>query len=43
VDDSDPVMRSHYQFQIRTFWVGLLYLVSATLLCMVLIGFPLLA
>src|SRR3954466_14949913 len=43
VDDSDPVMRSHYQFQIRTFWIGLLYLAIGTPLCMVLIGFPLLA
>src|SRR5437660_8644927 len=25
VDDADPVLRSHYQFQIRTFWIGLLY------------------
>jgi uncharacterized membrane protein len=43
VDDPDPVLRSHYQFQIRTFWVGLLYLVIGTLLCMVLIGFLILA
>src|ERR1039458_841677 len=26
VHDTDPVLRSHYQFQIRTFWIGLLYL-----------------
>jgi uncharacterized membrane protein len=25
VDDTDPVLRSHYQFQIRTFWIGLLW------------------
>ena len=43
VDDPDAVMRSHYQFQIRTFWVGLLYLAIGTPLCMVLIGFPILA
>ena len=43
VDDMDPVLRSHYQFQIRTFWVGLLYLVIGTLLCLVLIGFLILA
>src|SRR5205823_9746562 len=24
VDEADPVLRSHYQFQIRTFWIGLL-------------------
>jgi uncharacterized membrane protein len=42
VDDTDPVLRSHYQFQIRTFWVGLLYLVIGFPLCLVLIGFPVL-
>ena len=42
-DDADPVLRSHYQFQIRTFWVGLLYLTIGTLLCMVLVGFLILA
>ena len=25
--DTGPPLRSHYQFQIRTFWIGLLYLV----------------
>src|SRR3954468_18335567 len=43
VDDRDPVLRSHYQFQIRTFWVGLLYLTIGTLLCVVLVGFLILA
>jgi uncharacterized membrane protein len=43
VDDTDPVLRSHYQFQIRTFWVGLLYLTIGTLLCVVLVGFLVLA
>jgi uncharacterized membrane protein len=42
VDDTDPVLRSHYQFQIRTFWIGLLYLTVGTLLSIVLIGIPLL-
>ena len=42
LDDSDPVPRSHYQFQIRTFWIGLLYIAISFPLCMVLIGFPLL-
>ena len=41
-DDPDPVLRSHYQFQIRTFWIGLLYIVIGTPLCMVLIGIPIL-
>ena len=43
VDDTDPVLRSHYRFQIRTFWIGLLYLAIGIPLCVVLIGFPILA
>jgi uncharacterized membrane protein len=43
VDDTDPVLRSHYRFQIRTFWIGLLYLAIGFPLCLVLIGFPILA
>jgi uncharacterized membrane protein len=39
VHDADPVLRSHYQFQIRTFWIGLLYLAIGFLLCIVLVGF----
>jgi uncharacterized membrane protein len=35
---ADDVLRSHYRFQIRTFWVGLLYLAFGTLLAYVLIG-----
>jgi uncharacterized membrane protein len=42
VEDTDPVLRSHYQFQIRTFWIGLLYLAIGIPLSVVLIGFPLL-
>src|SRR5262249_56540757 len=42
VDDADPVPRSHYQFQIRTFWIGLLYLATGTLLSIILIGIPIL-
>ena len=43
VDDPDPVLRSHYRFQIRTFWIGLLYLAIGVPLCLVLIGIPILA
>src|SRR5215470_11347039 len=43
VDDTDPVLRSHYQFQIRTFWIGLLYLAIGIPLCIVMIGIPILA
>ncbi|MCU7958888.1 MAG: hypothetical protein KZQ58_02605 [gamma proteobacterium symbiont of Bathyaustriella thionipta] len=35
-------LQSHYQFQIRTFWIGLLYLVTGFLLAIVLIGYLLL-
>ena len=42
VDDADPVLRSHYQFQIRTFWIGLLYLAIGIPLSIVLIGVPIL-
>jgi uncharacterized membrane protein len=42
VDDADPVLRSHYQFQIRTFWIGLLYFAIGFPLCLVMIGFPIL-
>jgi uncharacterized membrane protein len=38
----DPVLNSHYQFQIRTFWIGLLYVVVGTVLTFVLIGFAIL-
>jgi uncharacterized membrane protein len=42
VDDSDPMLRSHYQFQIRTFWIGLLYLAIGFPLCLLLVGIPIL-
>jgi uncharacterized membrane protein len=40
VDDSDPVLRAHYRFQIRTFWIGLLYLAIGIPLCLALVGIP---
>jgi uncharacterized membrane protein len=43
VDDADPMLRSHYRFQIRTFWIGLLYLAIGIPLCVVLIGMPIVA
>jgi len=43
VHDTDAVLRSHYQFQIRTFWIGLLYFAIGVPLCLVLIGIPVLA
>ena len=38
-DTAPEWLRSHYTFQIRTFWIGLLYAVVAGLLCFVFIGF----
>jgi uncharacterized membrane protein len=43
IDDADPVQRSRYQFLIRTFWIGLLYLTIGIPLSLVLIGLPILA
>ncbi|SDN99227.1 hypothetical protein [Afipia sp. GAS231] len=42
VEDADPVLRSHYQFQIRTFWIGFLYITIGFALSLVLIGIPIL-
>jgi uncharacterized membrane protein len=38
VGDADPMLKTHYQFQIRTFWIGLLYFVVGVVLTFVLIG-----
>ena len=35
----DAMLESHYDFQIRTFWIGVLYIVVGTVLHGVLIGF----
>jgi uncharacterized membrane protein len=42
IADADPVLRSHFRFQIRTFWIGLLYLTIGFPLSAVLIGIPVL-
>lgn len=39
IADADPLLRTHYQFQIRTFWIGILYLAIGTVLLFVVIGF----
>lgn len=36
--DAPEWLRSHYQFQIRTFWMGCLWILVASLLSMVLVG-----
>ena len=39
IADADPMLRTHYQFQIRTFWIGILYLAIGTVLLFVVVGF----
>jgi uncharacterized membrane protein len=41
-DDAPDWLRTHYELQIRTFWMMLLYAVIAGILCLLLIGFLLL-
>jgi uncharacterized membrane protein len=38
VGSADPLAGSHFRFQIRTFWIGLLYLVIGTILTVVVVG-----
>jgi uncharacterized membrane protein len=42
LENAGPLLASHYRFQIRTFWIGVLYLVVGGLLTIVLIGIPIL-
>jgi len=35
-------IQSHYRFQIRTFWIGLLYLIVGSVLSYVIVGIPIL-
>lgn len=37
-DEGPEWLRSHYQFQIRTFWIGVLYSIVGIILTTVLIG-----
>jgi uncharacterized membrane protein len=41
-DTAPDWLRSHYTFQIRTFWIGLLYFVVSCVLIIILIGIPML-
>ncbi|NNC23876.1 hypothetical protein HKX42_08515 [Salinisphaera sp. USBA-960] len=38
-DDAPAWLQQHYQFQIRTFWIGVLYIFIGVLLSFVIIGF----
>jgi uncharacterized membrane protein len=37
--DADEMLKTHFRFQIRTFWIGLLYIFIGALLSVVLIGY----
>ncbi|MCG5500231.1 DUF4870 family protein [Ectothiorhodospira lacustris] len=37
--DGSGWLRSHYDFQIRTFWIGLLYVIVGILLTFVVVGY----
>ena len=39
VGTAHPELASHYRFQIRTFWIGVLYIVVGSILLFVLVGF----
>ena len=39
VGEADPLLASHYRYQIRTFWIGVLYLTIGAILLIVLVGF----
>ena len=38
-DDSDDWLQTHYRFQIRTFWIGVLYIALGLFLLQVIIGY----
>ncbi len=38
-DDTDDWLQTHYRFQIRTFWIGTLYIMLGILLHQVIIGY----
>lgn len=37
--DAPDWLKTHYQFQIRTFWIGALYMILGILLSLVIIGY----
>ena len=42
VREADPVLATHFRFQIRTFWLSVLIVIVGAILCLVLIGFVIL-
>jgi len=39
MDEAPDWLKTHYRFQIRTFWIGFLYCVLGGILSLVLVGF----
>lgn len=37
--ESDPVVRSHFSYQIRTFWWGLLWMIIGCITMFILVGY----
>lgn len=37
--DAPDWLKSHYQFQVRTFWIGFLYMILGSLLSVVVVGY----
>ena len=42
-DDSDDWLQTHYRFQIRTFWISVIYITLGVLLLQVMVGLFILA
>ena len=40
-DSAPDWLKTHYELQIRTFWLGLLYALISSVLCLILIGIAL--
>jgi uncharacterized membrane protein len=38
-NDAEDWLQSHYQFQIRTFWIGILYTVIGGILTFIVVGY----
>lgn len=38
IDTADPMLQTHYRFQIRTFWIGLFYFVVGVVLAAAMVG-----
>lgn len=38
-NESADWLKSHFEFQIRTFWIGLIYIVVGSILTLILVGY----